>query len=61
MGRIWVFIAESLFTLPEVHDEDDDVLSEVIEFVHDDSALFVAGDPLDGVISEENGAAAIYA
>ena len=36
----WVFTQQSLFTLPEAHDADDEKLAEAVEHVHDD-VLFV--------------------
>ena len=55
------FLRGSLFALPEVCDEGDEILAEAIKRVHDDNVLFVAGDFPDNVILSGEEAVAIDA
>ena len=56
----WIFMQHSLFTLPEVYDEDE-IWKEAIRYVGDKEVLFVAGDLPEELVLEEDEAVAIYA
>ena len=58
--RLWFFVTESVFLIPECFD-DEDIVDEVARYIDDPDIIFVAGDLAEDLEFLEDGAVSILA